>query len=203
MAGNSQDQYIIDGILEGNTRVLKELYLDYFLIAKGMILSKGGCEEDAKDIFQDAVVAIFMHARKNKNFLRGRFFSYFFQVVKYIWFRRLKEKVDVSLPGEDMIEHLEDENSGIHKDIEDMEKRKLVKKHIETLGADCQKIIEMTIEGLSLEVIKRQMGYSSIQYTKNRKTTCKNNLIRKVRNSPEFKELQNESLTKNTVIPRW
>jgi hypothetical protein len=91
----------------------------------------------------------------------------------------------------------------IVEDLVEMEKNKLVWKHFRELNEECKKIIQLAIDRTPLGLITEIMGFSSVQYTKNRKTSCKNNLVKKIRNSPEFKELRNETIRESTAIPRW
>jgi hypothetical protein len=55
---------IIEGIRRRDKDVLKYVYKQYFPMVRYFIIRNQGSEEDAEDIFQEAVVAIFERVRK-------------------------------------------------------------------------------------------------------------------------------------------
>ena len=200
---NQEDQQIINGILTENNRILKKIYIDYFPGICNFISFGNGTVGDAKDIFQDALVVIFMKARKNSDFLKVKFSTYLHGVCKILWLKTRQKHTagfyDIHNQEMDNI----DTSNDIMEDLIEMEKHKLVWKHFNELNDTCRKILQMAIDKIPLEHIMKVMGFSSIQYTKNRKTLCKKNLVMKVRSSPEFNELRNEKIRENTAIPRW
>ncbi len=199
----SDDQYIIDGILGEDLHILKDIYKKNYPGVLHFILSMGGGPEDAKDVLQDALVVIYMRAKRNPKFLYTRFTTFLFSVCKILWMKQLRGKAS-SVFEEDTFEgNSPDLDNQIIDDLILMEKQKLVWKHFKQLGKECQQILQMSFDENSLEMIKQSLGFSSIQYTKNRKTHCKNILVRRIWNSPEYKELKNEKLRENTAIPRW
>jgi RNA polymerase sigma factor (sigma-70 family) len=199
----ASDKYIIEGLLEEDYYILKKIYLDYYPGVFNYVISQSGREEDARDIFQDALVVIFLKARKNPDFLTSTFKTFLFSTCRILWLTMINGKNHDFYPLDSFENETESEEPDIVEELIDMEKRKLVLKHFQTLNEECRKILELAIDGTSLELIKTIMGYSSVQYVKNRKLNCKNLLVRKVWNSPEFKELRNEKIRENTEIPRW
>lgn len=199
----SAEKYIIEGILKEDYRILKKIYLNYYPGFLRYILSNSGNEEDAKDLFQDALVVIYMKARKNPFLLTSSFKTMLFSICRVLWMKMNSQKGRSYVDLEHRITDRVDEQEDLLGDLIAMERRKLVLKHFKTLNDECRQILKLAIDGTSLELIKNIMGYSSVQYTKNRKYNCKNILIRKVRSSPEFKELKHETVRENTEIPRW
>lgn len=199
----ASDKYLIAGLLEEDYHTLKKIYSDYYPLVYNYILSNSGSEEDAKDIFQDALVVIFMKARKNPDFLTSGFGTFLYSTSRILWLRIINNKNWQNRYIEDYENDLHGEDDTIIQDLIEMEKRKLVMKHFRMMGEECRELLELAIDGTPLELIKEIMGYSSVQYVKNRRLNCKNLLVRKIRNSPEFKELRNEKIRENPAIPRW
>ena len=54
------DQEIIDQLLKGNTNVFKVLYNDFYKITSFIIQNSGG-EEEAKDIFHEALIILYQN----------------------------------------------------------------------------------------------------------------------------------------------
>ncbi|MGC9344166.1 MAG: RNA polymerase sigma factor [Bacteroidales bacterium] len=199
----ASDKYLVEGLLEEDYQILKKIYLDYYPLVLNYVSSNSGSEEDAKDIFQDALVVIYMKARKNPDFLTSSFSTFLYSTCRILWLRVVNSKDWKLEVVEDYDDSIQNKDNNIVEDLIEMEKRKLVLKHFKLLNEDCKKLLALAIDGTQLELIKEIMGYSSIQYVKNRRWNCKNLLVRKVRNSPEYKELRNEKIRENTAIPRW
>lgn len=199
----ASDKYIIEGLLEGDYHILKKIYLDFYPGVFNYIISQSGSEADARDVFQDAMVVIYIKARKNPDFLTSTFKTFLFSICRILWLTMVNSKHRNFYPIDGIEDGIESDEKDIIEDLIEMEKRKLVLKHFNTLNDECRKILELAIDGTPLDSIKKIMGYSSVQYVKNRRLNCKNILVRKVRNSPEFKELCNEKIRENTEIPRW
>ncbi|HEY1009614.1 MAG TPA: sigma-70 family RNA polymerase sigma factor, partial [Daejeonella sp.] len=53
------DSEVIFGILNGSKETLNRLYKSYFPMILQMIVSNNGNEDDAKDIFQEAVIVLY------------------------------------------------------------------------------------------------------------------------------------------------
>lgn len=199
----SRDQYIIDGILREDGKILRQIYAEYFPGVIKYLCKSGGTEEDAKDIFQDAIIVVFLKAKKDPYFLKASFNSFISKVCRYLWMKHLRDASldrnsyslkDYSIPSLD---------NSVLEEMAYMEKQKLVWKHFEELGPECQTLLTLLIEKTPIEVVVQKMGYSSIQYARNRKLNCKNLLVRKIWHSPEYKELRNEKVREDTAIPRW
>ena len=59
------DKKLIEGIKRGDDEALNYLYNNYFDLIRIYILKNSGTEDDAYDIFQDAMVALFKKVSEN------------------------------------------------------------------------------------------------------------------------------------------
>jgi RNA polymerase sigma factor (sigma-70 family) len=199
---NLSEYDILNAIKRSDLDTLRYLYKDLYPEVLNFIISHKGSREDAQDIFQDAMVLLFLKTRSDIPELTCSFRTYFFSVVKFLWYnefrRRNRFAASPAAP---------DELPDIHSDIFEafllMEKRKLVMQHFDAMPPECRKIIRMHLDGISFERIAAVMGYNSVQYTRNRKLVCKEKLVRSIWNNSRFKELINEAYAENTKVPRW
>ena len=53
-----RDDKILSQLRKGNKEMFQELYL-YFPMVRKMIIARGGSEEDAKDLFQNALIKFY------------------------------------------------------------------------------------------------------------------------------------------------
>ena len=199
---NSEQSAFIESIRREDKMVLLGIYKTYFPQVRHYILANTGNKFDAEDVFQDALVLIYLKIKRDSFILNSSFGTYLNGVVRFIWIKELERKrryfgtplkVAESLPGE--IDFLEDYIK--------MEKRKLILDHYFELNEECRKILDLYIKETPLSHITVLMGYTNDQYTRNRRTKCKVRLIKSVWNNPRFKELKNEAYRQDTEVPRW
>jgi RNA polymerase sigma factor (sigma-70 family) len=86
------DQDIIENLkFNKYSLVLKGLY-KCFPEAKKYILSNNGSEEDAQDIFQDALVILYKKVHSNTLTLTSSLKNYLFAIVKNCWLQELRRR---------------------------------------------------------------------------------------------------------------
>jgi len=192
---------IIEGILSQNEKVIYFIYEENYRSIKQFVKMNNGNDDDADDIFQEAMIVIFRKVKNATLNLYVSFNTYLYAVAKKIWLRELKRRMNKAYSSEEY-EGVEDEYDFLEEFIKN-EKHKLVWKHFEKLGEDCKKIIQLFIDGLSISEVTGIMNYSTEQHTKNRRLRCKNNLVTLIINDSRYKELMNEGKTDITQISRW
>lgn len=192
----------MEGIFKENKVVLKTIYNSYFPDIRRFILLNKGSDDDARDIFQDALVILFLKVRKNIPTLNCTFGTYLYAICKYLWLKEHRRIGRHAIIGYDL-DNYADPSVNIHHEYIQMEKRKLVMEHFEIMAPECKKVLRLFVQDLPVEDIMKEMGYSSLQYARNRRLSCKEKLVRQIWNNPRYKELGNEALRENTAIPRW
>jgi RNA polymerase sigma factor (sigma-70 family) len=196
------DHDLKKGIVLQSSDVLMYIYKENYKSIKRYIEENSGSEKDAEDIFQDALILIYSKLKNNELFLTCSFSTYLFAIVKTNWLKVLRQRRNRNITIEECDSFIDDEE-GIHEELIQIEKKRLVIHHFKEISKDCQEIIQLIIKGCTLEEITKLMNYNSVQYTKNRKLKCKKALIGKIINNPRFKELTNGKVGENYQIPRW
>ena len=96
------DNIYLEGIKSNDSKVLKEIYTKFSSQTAKMVMSAGGTLEDARDVFQDALIVIHKKVHQDSLVLTSQFNTYLYSVCKFIWWKKRnkqKESVDVdSLP---------------------------------------------------------------------------------------------------------
>ncbi len=193
---------IFEGIRREDRRILQRIYRVYYPSVLHYILSNNGNEYDAQDIFQDTLVIIYLKVKRGFPKLTCTFGTYLFSINKYLWYkelRRVNAHSSVRLDPNELIDY----ENNFMTDYIRMEKRKLVMDHFYEMGESCQKLLTLFIQNTPVSRITKMMEFSSDQYTRNRRTRCKENLIERIWNSPRYKELRNEAHREDSKIPRW
>lgn len=177
---------IIEGIRRRDKDVLKYLYKQYLPMVRYFIIRNQGSEEDAEDLFQEAIVAICERIRRKNLVLDCSFKTYFYSVVRHMWLQYI-ERTRIHYEFSDMDEFLLLEEKEIYDDFQ--AKKAVFQRRFLELTELCRKILLMVVDGYSYEEIALRIGYKGKQYAIKRKYECMKSLINRVMNDPEYKKL--------------
>ncbi len=185
---NFNVEEILEGIRQNDVEVLQFVYKSFYPYVKYFITSNSGNEDDAQDIFQEAIVIIFRKLKKEQLEISCTFKTYLYSVCRLLWLKQLEKKRtknELSIDNEKYIE-LSDETQVV---TEQTERFRLYQDYFARLSEDCKKVLELSLQKISLKEIAEIMGYKSDKYAKKRKYQCKEKLIQKIKSDPKFKEL--------------
>lgn len=179
---------ILEGIRQNDVEILQFVYKAFYPYVKYFITSNSGDEDDAQDIFQEAIVIIFRKLKNEQLEISCTFKTYLYSVCRLLWLKQLekrKSKNELSIDNEKYIE-LSDDTQVVS---EQTERYRLYQDYFAKLSEDCRKVLELSLQKIPLKKIAEIMGYKSDKYAKKRKYQCKEKLIKKIKSDPKFKEL--------------
>lgn len=166
------DDLILAEIRKNNEAALGELYKTHYPMAVNLICSNSGTEQEAKDIYQEAVMVFYERVQQPQFELTCRIKTYLYAVCRRLWLKRLAEKkrFNITIPEVETFE-------GIEEEIRDAEEKELNLKRMEdslhALGDPCRSIMEdFYIHNFSMEIIREKYGYTSADNAKNQKYKC-------------------------------
>lgn len=170
---NFSDEDIIRGILNDDDDALKILYKDNFDMITTMVIKNNGSYQEAKDIYQDAII-IFYEKVKNPEFLLiCKIKTYLYSISKKLWLNELKLK---NIEYIDFIENNEidvADNPDFDAEVEQEKRFRHLQTSLEKLGLPCRKIIEsFYFHKSSMSEIAEKMGYQNAETVKNLKYKC-------------------------------
>ena len=185
------DREILAGIEKCDSHVIEYVYQNFFPSIRHFICSNSGNVDDAQDVFQDALNVVFEKVRRNDLSLNVSFGTYLFSVTRNIWLHELRRTRKHITLSEDWSELAGNEPDIIPTLIK-IDRQTFFFRHLELLSPECRKILQLMLQEVTNDKIKETMGYSSDQYTKNRKNKCFQRLMERISADPIFKELCNE-----------
>ena len=184
-------RYSDDGIVEGlrlrKDEIVKFVYKEFFPMIRHLIINNSGTDQDAEDIFQDALVIVYNRIINDELSLNSSFKTFFYSVCRNIWLQRLgkmKERNLEFVDFESIIAVPESSQEEIYS-IEN-KKHKLYQIHFLQLSLDCQKVLQLFLRKISLREIAGIMGYKTEKYAKTRKFNCKEELKLRILNDPNY-----------------
>ena len=184
------DEGIVEGLRLRKEEIIKFVYKELFPMTRHLIINNSGTDQDAEDIFQDALVIVYKRIIDDELTLNSSFKTFFYSVCRNIWLQRLgkwKERNQEFVDFESITsipEHTQEEIYSIEN-----KKHKLYQLHFLNLSLDCQKVLQLFLRKISLREIASIMGYTTEKYAKVRKFRCKEELKVRILNDPNYKNI--------------
>lgn len=181
------DQRLIEGIAKGNYKILEEIYANHSSAILKMVRNNNGTQEDAKDVMQEGLVVVFKKSQKDGFRLTSSFFTFFYSVCRNIWWRMLQKKNNKQTETIDKTFQV-NADIDIEKEILARERQQFYLKKMKEMSAGCRQLLELFLEGKSMREITSLLNFGSEGYARKRKYKCKQQLLHKVKNDPNFRE---------------
>lgn len=185
-ATTEKDQQLLMGIANADNHSVEAIYQLALPAVIYWVKENNGSEEDARDIFQEALIALFRKLEAGDFTLTCTLKSFLRIMCRNLWFNRLKNK-HRQLKPLDNVEKI-DLDDDLLLQLEQSEKQQLFFKHFDLLGDKCKKIMQWFFEKIPLKKIAEKLDTSE-GYVKKRKFICKEKLIKAIKADPIFNEL--------------
>ena len=191
MTVSYSDEEIISAIKIGGFReapYVKYMYLRFQSQVVNYVIKNNGSEEDAKDIYQDGVVALYENIKTGKYKGEGSLSSYLYSICRFMWLNKLKRKGIEKRVNEEA-RHEEFEESSLPRMIEN-EKEERILELFDQLGEQCREVLIYSIfYGYSMDEIYKKMGYENAQIARNKKYKCVKRLKKLLENREDIRQL--------------
>ena len=176
---------IINKLKEGNQDALVEVYKLYRNEFIHFAFTNYGCGSDnAKDIFQDVVIAFYHNVKNGKlTVLESSLKTYLFQIGKFKLINLMKKEASlVTFDGSSLINGQQlTENKMADKEEQEFFKT-TIQKFLNEQCEDCKKVLELYyFEELDMKTIAGKMGYKNANVAKKKKYECYKKLAIMVR----------------------
>mgnify|MGYP003575372106 FL=1 len=166
------DREVVLGILNNSVEALNKLYAAYFPMVLQFILNNNGDEDDAKDVYQEAIIVLYNKVKSGSFELSSKLKTYIYSVSRRIWLKKLAQqsrKTSNIADFEDVLAVDEDMEQHEQKDMQ-FDKMKTA---LDSLGEPCKTIIEdFYINNHSMQEICEKFGYTNTDNAKTQKYKC-------------------------------
>jgi RNA polymerase sigma factor (sigma-70 family) len=181
---------IIKGIAKRKDSIIRYIYKTCYPDIRKLILTNGGNEFDAQDVFQEGMVKVYQKISDQGLELNCKFGTYLYSVCRFLWLQELEKRSASRQNTREVEEIIDDETA--NSLIREKTEQKLYEQHFSELSKDCQKVLNMYFRNASMEEIAVVMGYKNVQIAKDKKFRCKKSLMTRIYNNPVYKQLQDE-----------
>lgn len=140
-------------------------------MVQALIVNNNGTAEDAKDIFQEAMVVLYEKVASGVFELNCQLKTYLYSVSRRLWLRRLQQQARYLLSDTEADYIAVEEDTGEHE-RRDQEFRQM-EKAMAGIGEPCKSLLEaFYIHKQDMEEIAASFGYTNADNAKNQKYKC-------------------------------
>ncbi|AXT51319.1 sigma-70 family RNA polymerase sigma factor [Aquimarina sp. BL5] len=183
----TKNQQIIDGIIAGDSSILKSFYKKNLPLVRRLILKYNGTTEDVEDIFQEALVLLYHKLKSGELDVYTSIHSYFIGICKNMWRNQLRKK-RISEYYQLCEKSTPDPSDSIIDTITKEHQQNLFNKHLDNLSKGNKSILKLFFEEKSNRDIANITGCSE-GYTRKKKCIIKERLQKMVQSDPVYGEL--------------
>lgn len=173
---DTKDSEIVEAFRSGNKMVLQQFYKSNYPMIAHFVISNGGTDDEAKDIYQDAIIAIYERINERSLILNCRLKTYLYSVCRNLWLKQIHRKGKFTPHVEDTEEYIPPQEETINE-AEISLHYTIISMAMLEIGEPCQSLLNgFYIHQLSMAEITEKFGYSNTDTAKNQKYKCMNRL---------------------------
>lgn len=155
-------------IQKGDEKALEIIYQKYYRMMTKLVVTNSGTEDEARDVYQDALVVFWQKARSSNFVLTSKMSTYIYSICQNLWRKELDRKKRLSNEEKDAAESI---------DMEKPEREKIIAKCLDQLGETCRKVLMYYyFDEMSMQEIADKLGFANTDTAKTKKYKCKQKL---------------------------
>ena len=166
------EQLLLRGLAENDTKAVENIYKENFSMIQAFILNNNGSYDDARDVFQEAMITLYEKAKTESFVLTCQIKTYLYSVCRRLWLKRLQQMGRYTVQSENL-----EETVSVEEDIEIHEKRNaefaIMERALGSLGEPCKSLLEAYyLQKKGMVEIASEFGYTNADNAKNQKYKC-------------------------------
>lgn len=172
MKVDTNEQLLLQGLAKDDKRAIETIYKENYNVVQALIINNNGTPDDAKDIFQEAMMVLYQKVKSGTFELNCQIKTYIYSVSRRLWLKRLSHQNRYSL----MDSH-HDLQAMVEDDMEANDRRDaefvMMEKALNNLGEPCKSLIEaFYLKKKSMQDIAASFGYTNADNAKTQKYKC-------------------------------
>lgn len=172
MSNLEEDKLILKGLAKNDKQAIETIYRANYAMIQAFILNNNGSYDDARDIFQEAMIVLFERSRTESFELSSQIKTYIYSVCRRLWLKKLSQMQRYT----GNLEHMED-TIPVEEEVEDHEKRNadftLMENAMSKIGEPCKSLLDAYyIQKKHMQEIATDFGYTNADNAKTQKYKC-------------------------------
>jgi RNA polymerase sigma factor (sigma-70 family) len=168
------EQLLLRGLAANDTKAAETIYKQNFNTIQTLIVNNNGTYDDARDIFQEAMIILYEKAKLSDFVLMSKIGTYLYSVCKRLWLKRLQHQSKYYVHS---LNESVEEMVPVEEDIELMERKNvefsIMERALSSLGEPCKSLLEAYyLQKKDMLAITEMFGYTNADNAKNQKYKC-------------------------------
>ena len=172
MKAELDEQTLLKGLANNDSKAVEALYQAHFNMIQHFVVNNNGSFDDARDVFQEAMIALYEKVQSNSFVLTCQIKTYLFSICKHLWLKRLQQMGKYSSPLS-----TQEETVSVEDDLGIFEKQEanytMMNNALNSLGEPCKGLLEgYYIHKKGMQELAQEFGYTNADNAKNQKYKC-------------------------------
>ena len=172
MSTTEQELQLLKGLALSDKHSIETIYRENYSMIQYFVINNNGSADDARDIFQEAMVVLYEKSKDTTFSLNCQIKTYVYSICRRLWLKRLQQLNRFT----SQVESLE-ETIPVEEDIELEEKRNadfvIMERALTSLGEPCKGLLEAYyLQKKDMTEIATTFGYTNADNAKNQKYKC-------------------------------
>jgi RNA polymerase sigma factor (sigma-70 family) len=168
----SKDEELLDGLISNDKLAIETIYKDNYRLIQQLVVQNNGSEDDARDIFQEALIVLYQKVRSGEFSLQCQLRTYIYSVCRRMWLKRLQQKRIYDTPVDPHSEQVPvEEDLELHDQLD--RQYGVMRSALGKIGEPCKSLLEaFYIHNKNMQEISSYFGYTNADNAKNQKYKC-------------------------------
>jgi len=166
------EKELLEGLARSDRKAVETIYKENYNMVQALIINNNGSADDAKDVFQEAMIVLYEKVRSENFELSCQIRTYVYSVSRRLWLKRLQQinryQPDMEGAGETVAV---EEELEVHERLDT--EFALIEKGLSSLGEPCKSLLEAYyLQKRSMSEIAAAFGYTNADNAKTQKYKC-------------------------------
>lgn len=167
------EKALLRGLSTHDPLAIEMIYRQSFGPIQSFVIKNNGFSDDARDVFQEAMVILFENAQSESFELTCRIRTYLYSICRRLWLKKIEREKRFYTGSFDTL----DEIVPVEDDLEMHEKKdadlQLMDEALGKIGEPCKSLLEaFYIQKKSMPEIAESFGYTNADNAKTQKYKC-------------------------------
>lgn len=166
------EQALLKGLAMNDSKAVETLYKSHFSMIQHFVVQNNGSFDDARDIFQEAMITLYEKVQMDDFVLSCQIKTYLYSISKNLWLKRLQQLGKYSAPLS-----IEEESIAVEADLDALQKKDaafaIMNRSMNSLGEPCKSLLEgYYLNKKGMQELAEDFGYTNADNAKNQKYKC-------------------------------
>lgn len=163
---------LLKGLAKNDRKAVETIYRENYNMVQALVLKNSGNIDDAKDIFQEAMIVLYERVQSEAFELNCQIKTYIYSVSRRLWLKKLLHQNRFLTTDE-----TDHEVVSVEEEMEEHEKQHveflMMERAMGNLGEPCKSLLEaFYMQKRSMQEIASNFGYTNAENAKTQKYKC-------------------------------